>query len=258
MSELIGTTNRVISLLRLLAESKGTVGVKNVAEALNLPMSTSHRLLDMMTEAGFVEKDQVRRRYGIGMEYFRIANLVAQRSSAALTLQPILDRITERTGESSILSVYLPTQHKMTYAAKCDSPESLRYKIELFEQMPLEWGSTGLAILAYLPEDAQTLIFEESRPSPVSGKHLTRAAFDARIAKVKRDGFAITESEKVPDSIGIAAPLFSGPGVIYGSLAVTIPKFRFDRSRTEETAGMLHESASRFSGSNAILPGRSG
>src|SRR5690606_3194733 len=123
-----------------------------------------HRLLDMMTEAGFVEKDHVRRRYGVGMEYFRIANLVAQRPSAALTLQPILDGITQRTGESSILSVYLPTQLKMTYAAKCDSPESLRYKIELFEQMPLEWGSTGLAILAHLPEEAQARIFAASRP----------------------------------------------------------------------------------------------
>lgn len=251
MSELVGTTNRVISLLRLLAESKGTVGVKNVADALNLPMSTSHRLLDMMTEAGFVEKDQVRRRYGVGMEYFRIANLVAQRPSAALTLQPILDKITETTGESTILSVYLPTQRRMTYAAKCDTPESLRYKIDLFEQLPLEWGSTGLAILAWLPEAVQSQIFEESQPSPVSGKRMTRAAFDARIARTRRDGFALTESEKVPDSIGIAAPLFSGPGVIFGSLAVTIPKFRFDRSKTDDIALLLRKAASRFSGPNA-------
>lgn len=251
MSELVGTTNRVISLLRLLAESKGTVGVKNVADALNLPMSTSHRLLDMMTEAGFVEKDQVRRRYGVGMEYFRIANLVAQRPSAALTLQPILNKITETTGESTILSVYLPTQRRMTYAAKCDTPESLRYKIDLFEQLPLEWGSTGLAILAWLPEAVQSQIFEESQPSPVSGKRMTRTVFDARIARTRRDGFALTEGEKVPDSIGIAAPLFSGPGVIFGSLAVTIPKFRFDRSRTDDIAGLLRKAASRFSGPNA-------
>ena len=245
MAELTGTTVRVLALLRLLAESNGRLGVKDVSDTLHLPMSTSHRLLDMLVEAGFVDKDEMSRRYGIGMEYLRIANLVTRKTSAVVSVQPILDQLTGETGESSIFSMYLPAQNKVTYAAKCDSPDSLRYQIDLFEQLPLEWGATSLAILAYLPKSTQQDVFADIGPSPVSGKRLNRRTYDARIAKVRADGIAVTENEKLPDSVAIAVPLESAPGIVFGSLALTVPKFRFDRSNTQAYADLLRHAASQ-------------
>ena len=245
MAEPTGTTVRILSLLRLIAESGRPLGVKEVAGALDLPMSTSHRLLDMLLEAGFVEKDTIRRRYSAGREFFRIASLLAQRTSIARTMQPVLDELTARTGESSILGLYLPAQRRMTYAAKSDSREALRYRIELFGQMPLEWGSTGLAILAFLPEAVQAEVLAAAGPSPVSGRTLGREEYAARIARVRRDGYAITESEKLPDSIGIAVPL-GGPEGVIGSLSITTPMFRFDRAKTGFFVDLLRKAARRF------------
>lgn len=249
MSE--GTTARVLSLLRLLAESGRALGVKSVADALGLPMSTSHRLLDALVEAGFVEKDPMQRRYHVGREFFRIANLVTQTTTPAAALQPVLNGLTAQTGETAILSLYLPAQQTMTHAAKCDTPEALRYRVALHERMPLEWGATGLAILAFLPEETRAAIFARASPSPVSGDTLTREAFEARIAAVRRDGYAMSEGEKVPESVGIAVPLESAPGTVFGSLALTIPQIRFDRSKIRAYADLLREAAQRFSRADA-------
>ena len=79
MTEALGTVARTLSVLRVVAEAKGTVGVKDVADALGLPMSTSHRLLDLLLEAGFVQKEQIKRRYAIGSDFFRLANLIAHK-----------------------------------------------------------------------------------------------------------------------------------------------------------------------------------
>ncbi len=245
MAELIGTTVRVLALLRLLAESSGPLGVKEVSDSLRLPMSTSHRLLDMLVEAGFVDKDEMSRRYGIGMEYLRVANLVTRKTSVLLSVQPILDQLTGETGESSIFCIYLPAQTKVTYAAKCDSPDSLRYQIDLFEHLPMEWGATSLAILAHLPEGIQREVFSNAEPSPVSGKRLSRQIYDARIAKVRADGVAVTENEKLPDSVAIAVPLERAPGIVFGSLALTVPKFRFNKSNTQTYADLLRHAASQ-------------
>jgi DNA-binding IclR family transcriptional regulator len=54
MSDALGTVARTLSVLRIVAEAKTSVGVKDVADALQLPMSTSHRLLDLLLGAGFV------------------------------------------------------------------------------------------------------------------------------------------------------------------------------------------------------------
>lgn len=253
MSETPGTTHRILSVLRLLAEAAGTLSVKDVSQSLALPMSTSHRMLDMLMEAGFVEKDTARRRYGIGMEYFRIANLVAQNPVVAATLQPALDELTRRTGESSVLGIYLPADRAMTFVAKSDSPDSLRFEIPLFGQTPLVWGAMGMAILAFLPKAAQDAVFEQAGPSPVSGKALSRKEFDARIAKVLRDGIAVSESEKLSDSVGIAAPLRGGPDRVIGSVGLTIPRYRYDRTKATLYAELLSRAATGIAGKGTLL-----
>jgi DNA-binding IclR family transcriptional regulator len=248
MTATIGTVARTLSVLRVVAEAKGSVGVKDVASALQLPMSTSHRLLDLLLEAGFVEKEKIKRRYSVGTEFFRLANLVTHKISFALLAQPLLDELTRETGETALFSAYLAAQHSVAYAAKSDSPHSLRFRIDLFQQVSLEWGATGIAILAFLPEEVQAAAFAHARPSPITGRRLTRAAFFERLASVRRDGFAVTEREKLPDSVGIAVPLEATPGNVIGSIALTIPKVRFARPHTKTYVDLLRRAAARFSG----------
>jgi DNA-binding IclR family transcriptional regulator len=247
VSETVGTIVRALSVLRVIAEAKGTVGVKDVALSLGLPMSTSHRLLDLLRDAGFVEKEATMRRYAVGAEFFRIANLVTHKTSFGSQVQPLLDELTQETGETALFGSYLAAQHAMTYAAKSDSPHSLRFRVELFRQAGLEWGSTGLAILAFLPDEVQTAVFRNAQPSSISGRRLTRGEFLTRLATVRRDGFAMTESEKLPDSVGIAAPLEAAPGVVIGSIALTIPKMRFVRAQTKVYVELVRRAAARFS-----------
>ena len=251
MTEILGTVARALSVLTTLAEAKGPVGVKDVAAALNLPMSTSHRLLDLLLDAGFVEKDQTRRRYGIGMEFFRLANLVSQRTSYASMVQPALDRIKNETGESTIFSVYVPAKHAAMYSAKSDSPNSLRFRIVLSQDVPIEWGASGQAILAYLPPDVQAEIQASPRPSPTARKKLSRSAFFERIQSVQRNGYALSEGEKLADSIGIAVPVMLGADRPAGSITLTIPKVRFVRSKLSSYVALLKKEAEGLSGGPA-------
>jgi DNA-binding IclR family transcriptional regulator len=251
MTETTGTVARTLSMLRVIAEAKGSVGVKDVADALHLPMSTSHRLLDLLLQAGFVQKEKVKRRYGIGAEFFRLANVVARKTSMASLVQPLLDDLAHKTGETALFAAYLPAQHSVAYVAKADSPHSLRFRIDLFQSVPPEWGATGLAILAFLPEEEQDAVFARARPSPVTGRRLTRAAYLERLAAVRRDGFAVTEGEKLPDAVGIAVPIEAMPGEFVGSLALTIPKVRFVRAKTRAYVQLLRGATARFSGRTA-------
>jgi DNA-binding IclR family transcriptional regulator len=252
MSDTLGTVARALSVLTVIAEAKASVGVKDVADALKLPMSTSHRLLDLLLEAGFVEKNAARRRYAIGLEFFRLANLVVQKASYATLVQPILDQLAAETGETVIYSTYLAAQRAMMYAAKSDSPSSLRFRITLFQQMPLEWGSSGLAILALLPPEVQAEVFAHTQPSPISRKRLTRTAFYTRIASTRRDGFAFTQSEKLPDSIGIAAPVIMEQNNVVGSITLTVPKIRFSRAKLKTYAELVKKEVARFSSRSGL------
>jgi DNA-binding IclR family transcriptional regulator len=242
-----GTVARTLAVLTVMAEAGGSVGVTDVATALGLPMSTSHRLLDLLRSAGFVERDAEQRRYTLGLQFLRVASLVTQNTSLARLCQPALERITAETGETALYCEYLPDRHMAAYAAKSDSTHSLRYRITLFEPAPVEYGASGLAILSFLPERIREGICADPRPSPLSGKRLSSRALTGLVEATRRKGFALSSGDKLPDSIGIAVPIRMSEERPTGSLALTIPESRFAKSNLKSYVALLTEEAGRLS-----------
>lgn len=234
---------RTLAVLTVMAEAGGSVGVTDVASALGLPMSTSHRLLDLLRGAGFVERDATQRRYRLGLQFLRVANLVTQNTSFATLCQPALERLTAKTGETSMYCEYLPDRHMAAYAAKSDSPHSLRYRITLFEPAPVECGASGLAILSFLPSSLRSNVCATPRPSPLTGKRPSSRALADLIEATRRKGFAFSSGEKLPDSVGIAVPIRLSEERPIGSLTLTIPLTRFVRSKLKAYVALLSEEA---------------
>ena len=241
---------RTLAVLTVMAEAGGSIGVTDVARALGLPMSTSHRLLDLLRGAGFVERDATQRRYRLGLQFLRVANLVTQNTSFAALCQPALERLTAKTGETSMYCEYLPDhhpdRHMAAYAAKSDSPHSLRYRIALFEPAPVECGASGLAVLSFLPSSLRSSLCATPRPSPLTGKRpSSRALADL-----------ISSGEKLPDSVGIAVPIRLSEEQPVGSLTLTIPLTRFVKSKLKAYVALLSEEA-RLLSTDAANPGES-
>jgi DNA-binding IclR family transcriptional regulator len=241
--ETSGTVARTLAVLTVIAEAGGSVGVTDIATALGLPMSTSHRLLDLLRGAGFVERDAAQRRYRLGLRFLRVANLVTQNTSFANLCQPALDRIAARTGETALYCEYLSDRHMAAYAAKSDSTHSLRYRITLFEPAPVECGASGLAILSFLPSAIRASVCATPRASPLTGKRLSSSALAARIEATRRKSFAFSNGDKLPESIGIAVPVRMSEDQPIGSLTLTIPESRFVKSKLKGYVALLSEEA---------------
>ena len=238
-----GTVARTLAVLTVMAEAGGSIGVTDVATALGLPTSTSHRLLDLLRGAGFVERDATQRRYRPGLQFLRVASLVTQNTSFATLCQPALERLMAKTGETAMYCEYLPDNHMAAYAAKSDSSHSLRYRITLFEPAPVECGASGLAILSFLPSPLRASLCATPRPSPLTGKRPSSKTLADLIEVTRRKGFAFSSGEKLPDSVGIAVPIrLSGERPI-GSLTLTIPLTRFVRSKLKAYVALLSEEA---------------
>jgi len=241
-----GTVARTLAVLTVMAERGGSVGVTDVAKALGLPMSTSHRLLDLLRGAGFVERDEAQRRYRLGLQFLRVANLVTQNTSLAKLCQPALDRITAETGETALYCEYLPDGHRTAYAAKSDSTHSLRYGITLFEPVPVEWGASGLAILSFLPPPLRAQLCAAPRPSPLGGKRVSGSVLAGRIETTRQKGFAFSNGDKLPDSIGIAVPVITSGERPVGSLTLTIPESRFVKAKLKAYVALLSAEAAQI------------
>lgn len=242
-----GPIQRALELLKLLAESDDWVAVRDVAAALELPPSTSHRLLQQFISAGFVVADPPSKRYRVGPALHRVAALIQSKSDLAKTVQPFLDELTAACDETSLFAVFDPAAVTVSFLAKADCSQALSYRINLNTPVSAYWGSSSQIILAYLPERDLQHVIASASPSPVGNEPLVEEAeFRAYLAEIREQGYSLTKGQKLPGAVGTAAPVFDAAGVV-GSVTVTIPEVRFQPRMRSKIQQLVMRSAEQIS-----------
>ncbi len=222
-----GTVARVAKLLRVLAEAKADASLGSVAEAMALPPSTTHRLLHLLLDEGFVERGQAPRTYRAGLEFLRVGALVASRAELAVVAQPFMQAVVDTCDETCMLSTYVPRTGSAMLTRVIYGSHPLRYEAVLYQPGSLVWGATGRGILAFLPADVRARIIAAEGPSPADARKPVRPTQVERdLAKVRAQGYAHTKGQKIAGAVGLSAPIFNAHGVV-AALCVTVPDARF-------------------------------
>jgi DNA-binding IclR family transcriptional regulator len=241
-----GTVARTALLLRVLAESEGEANLGEIAQRMKLPASTTHRLLNLLQEQGFVERGQDSRSYRPGLEFLRVAGLVTSRAQLTDVARGFMQAVVDACDETCLLSVYLPRQRAAMIARVIYGSHPLRYEATLYQPSSLVWGATGLGILAFLPQDVIDAIVEGEGPSPASGKAVKGAPLKRELAAIRQQGYAHTCGQKIAGAVGISVPVFDSSGVV-AALCITVPDSRFQDSMEARLAKVLKEQAARLS-----------
>ncbi len=242
-----GTVSRALQLLTVLADAPGPVSVKQVADQMQLAPSTVHRLLQLLRQDGFVQAGPETRQYAIGAEFFRVSARVMAQMTPAQVAQPFLEALASRFDEAVIFGLYLPEQAAMTFVARADGRQRLKYHIDLYQPASLIWGASGKAILSRLPAETVAAIWSAEGPSPASGKAKpSLKALNADLEAVRAAGYLVTDGEKLPEAQGIAAPVMSARGVV-GCLCLTSPKSRALAADIDEIGREVSRNAAALS-----------
>src|SRR5690606_26811891 len=103
----------------------------------------------------------------------------------------------------------------------------MRYVIEKNRTSGLAWGASGRCILAFLSSEEINAVISASEPSPSDGRPLDEQELRESLAEIRRKGYALTESQRAAGVYGLAMPIFDASSKVCGSVAISIPDFRF-------------------------------
>jgi DNA-binding IclR family transcriptional regulator len=229
-----GSRNPVLKAMKAFAwiiqAESSDVGVREMAGELRISPSTAHRLLSELMKADLVRPSSTPGRYALSLEFFRLAYLTTTRQPIREVALTHMRRLTDSCNETSLLGLYDPVRQQMMFAAMIDSSHPLRYSIELNKWIPVHTGASGLAIMAFLSDEEISRIIERTRLAPATSRSITeRYRMEAEIQKIRKRGYAITQGQRTPDAVGLAAPVFGSNGEVVGDICLTIPKSRFEQ-----------------------------
>jgi DNA-binding IclR family transcriptional regulator len=243
---------KALGLLVLLGDEPRGASAAEISRRAQLPFSTTYRLLGSLTRDGFVDYEAEGRRYHLGLRIFQLGQRVSSHHGFAGTAMPVLRRVTERTGEATILSVR-DGHHHLT-VNKVDGPQIFRVTSDPGHLGSLSATAVGKALVAFAEDAEREKLLAELPLEPLTEKSITsRDDFRAEIELIRRRGYAVMDEENEAGMRAVAVPLFNDQGHAFASLATAVPVFRMSLEELEAHVPLLQEAAAELA---ARLPQR--
>ena len=243
---------KALGLLVLLGDEPRGASAAEISRRAELPFSTTYRLLGSLTRDGFVDYEPDGRRYHLGLRIFQLGQRVSNHHGFAGTAMPILRRVTEQTGEATILSVRDGLHHLTV--SKVDGPQTFRVTSDPGHLGSLSTTAVGKALVAFAEEGERERLLAELPLEHLTPRSITdRDAFRAEIEDVRRRGYAVMDEENEAGMRAVGVPLLNGQGHAFASLATAVPVFRLSLEELEAHVPVLEEAAAELA---ARLPQR--
>jgi IclR family transcriptional regulator, KDG regulon repressor len=224
---------RAVALLLTLGGDEvlqaGGLGVKRLSELTGNEISRVSRTLEVLAEAGLVDRDPTSRAYRLGWRFFALAARAGQpqlRSAAAGFVRVLTDEF----GESAYLSVL--DGHEVLTIMEESPTHTLQSAGWLGRSHPYPYcTSAGRALLFGHTDEELTALLGglEFRPPGPNGP-TSFADFAERLARERRQGWVYVDEEFEPGLVGIAAPVFDFDSRVVAALNLSAPKFRAEKA----------------------------
>ena len=204
-------------MLETFSPASPALTLSEIARRAGLPLTTAHRLVAELCAAGALERESDGR-YRIGLRLWEIASLAPRGVPLREAALPFLEDLYEVTHENAQLGVR--EGHDVVYIERIAGRRAVGVLTRVGGRFPLHASGIGLVLLAHAPERIQREVLE-GRLQRFTDHTITDRARLARIlARVRRDGVAISDRQVTDDAMSVAAPITDASGEVIAALSI--------------------------------------
>lgn len=233
------------ALLALFSPDRPEWGASEVAQALQMPRSTTYRLLARISMSGYLDSDAATGRFRLGMRLAELGSLAQRSTPLQRAGNPVLRRLSSETDETATLMIRSGLTGIVVDIAEGSLPVSVP---ELpGARHPLYDSAAGKVLLAWMPEAERHALFRRG-----TGAQGTPALPDAQMLErelhvIRENGAAIVRVASRDLAFGAAAPVFARGNRLAGALQVGGASRTVTDERLAELAALVVTRAAQIS-----------
>ena len=241
----LNSVRRAVRVLECFSLQEPRLPFIEVARRTGLPLSTTHRILATLREAGIVEQEAGRDLYRLGLKLFELGSMVLANMEVHREALPFIEELSRESGETVHLGVFDGSQ--VVSIEKMDSPRGLASQVTIGKGAPAYCTAVGKALLAFQPE---AVVDHVCRLGLRRYTHQTLTdpkKLRAELERIRGSGYAVDNREHQPDVRCVAAPIRNHTGNVIGSMSVSGPATRIPKERIPALAARVREVAAKLS-----------
>ena len=232
------SVKRAIKLLKAIyIQRKEGSNLTNLSRYTGLNLTTTHRILNALTEEDFVtyEKETKIYRLGIGL---MILGMDVQESNLKYYFKPALNRLAKETQDTVLLMVR--QGHEMLCIDRVEGDYPIRtYTFNVGDKRPMGLGAGSLAVLSVLPDKMadKSIKLNERAINEMSG--LNPEELRALVKKSRKLGYGISQGLVNHGVTGVALPVLTKDAEPYAAISVSAVHERLKLNRRKTVVNLI-------------------
>jgi len=221
----VGTLARGLDVLELFATASPELSQKEISGLLGLPMPTVHRLVAVLSERGWLDRDPGSRRLRLGLQTARLVPALLAGMRLPELARPHLLRLATEVHETANVAILQGPE--IVYLLNETGSRLLSTRVSVGMRLPAHCTALGKCLLAQLPDDLARVTLGAEPYERLTERTLTTwSVLAADLAAIRERGYSISEEEYEIGLISIAVPVhwLDGPGS--AAINVSLPMAR--------------------------------
>ncbi|MGV3569925.1 MAG: IclR family transcriptional regulator [Ramlibacter sp.] len=248
----MSSTAKVFAILDLFTSEQPIWQPDEINEALGYSRPTGYRYVKELVDAGMLQKVSAGR-YALGARIIVLDYQLRQSDPVVLAAGPAMQRLTDATGFSSVLTVMFAGP-RVIDVYRVHGAEALQLAYGRGRQRPLFRSGAPKVLLAHLPRGPLVKIHAANADEiAANGMGRNWAEFRAALTQVRKAGFYRSLGELEPGVGAVAVPVFNPDGDCVAALALVGSAKRFRAVADADLLGPLHEATAAIRRSLAAM-----
>lgn len=236
----VPAVSRSIAILRLLGREKQSLGVKAIADALELVPSTCLHILRVLVVEELVKVEPGTKRYSLGNGMISLARNVLDGADFTHLVQPVLDRLASERGVTA-MGVEITSRQSSLVLALSHSNQPFRVHTDVGSEFDTLVSATGRLIAAYSGENWTQL---EKRFKAISwDKPTTFESWKKEVELARRKGWSVDRDNFIAGITVVAVPIFGANSKLTNTLVAVGLSDQLKGALTVEIAVAMQQEA---------------
>jgi IclR family acetate operon transcriptional repressor len=234
----VQSLTRGLSILHCLARTEGGLTLTDIAHRVELPTSTTHRLLATLEATGYVFQAGDLGLWYIGIEAFTVGSSFLSNRDFVAQSHPFMRRLMEQASETTNLAILDGTEAVFIDQVQCR--ETMRTIVRLGSRVPLHASGVGKAIFASLPDDQiDAMLKVRGLPRITENTITSPETMWASIRVIRQRGWSFDDEEHLPGTRCVAAPFYDEHAEPLGAISVAGPTSRLPDARIKQLGPLV-------------------
>jgi IclR family pca regulon transcriptional regulator len=218
-SDYVQSLERGLAVIRAFDAEHRELTLSDVARATGLTRATARRFLLTLVELGYVTASDGR--FSLRPRVLELGYPYLSSLSLPELAPPHMERLVARVNESSSISVLDETD--IVYVIRVPTRRIMSITLSVGTRLPAYATSMGRVLLAGLPDDQLARLLARIELRPLTARTITdRDVLEALLARVRKQGYALTDQELEQGLRSIAVPIRDGSGAVAAALNVSV------------------------------------